>query len=415
MLISSSEFKNWDVDQRLLYLKQQFINDSMFENLHMLKTKTKSRYAQYYIMTAYMFYDPITFVNAAQRWLKDIKYGNRLHQLKRESELKFPTSLLDQTLYFLIHVMHLFNFGQVTKRVSLSNSGIQSCCKYELNANNFIVSLVKDRICNCACFATYLKSTAEEFGFGNCIRFCMEPAHVSIVVIDPTQKQTSGLSLNTAIAWNQIQETFHLFTHDYHEGELIEKPLVVAKIESSCNQVVIQTILENFQESYNTYLEGYDIHYHEKIDICDNDLDNIDFIFLVREIVTYATPETIFDMLFLVTEIYQEYEWMDAFIKLALCLTELKWIEYYQSQPLPDHVEDAWEVYSSLMPSEVTSNDMNDANAKRFEEYLNIQANELKLAWYQFLPIKTQYDKLVIYLSLVYGVVFCLCPRRELD
>jgi hypothetical protein len=404
-----SESKNWNVEQRLLYLKEH--SESIQDNLKMLQTKTKSRYAQYYIMTAYMFNDPITFVSATQRWLRDIKYGNRLHQLKRETESVFPNSLLDQTLYFLIRVMHFFNFGQITEKETT-----EACCKYELGANNFIVTLVKNRTCNCACFSTYLKSVAEEFGYGEYIRFCMQPGHVSIVVVNPHQKQTSQLSLDTATAWNQIQKTFHLSDfYEYREYDTIEKPLVIAKIESSCDQVVIQTIIENFSQIYNTYDSGYGINYHQQIDICENDLDNIDFIFLVREIVTYATPETIFEMLFLVAEIYQEQEWMNAFIKLGLCLVEIKWIEYYQSQPLPDHIEDAWEVYSSLMPSEITSNDMTLANAKRFEEQLTEQAENLKQKWYQFLPIKAQHDKLVICLSLVYGLVFCLCPKRQLD
>jgi hypothetical protein len=120
-------------------------------------------------------------------------------------------------------------------------------------------------------------------------------------------------------------------------------------------------------------------------------------------------------MLFLVAEIYDKNEWMNAFLKLGLCLTELKWIEYYQSQPLPDHIEDAWEIYSSLMPSEVTNGDMSRVNAKRFEEFLKVQSEELKQKWYQFLPQKPQHDKLVIYLSIVYGLVFCLCPNRELN
>ncbi len=107
MLISALEDKHWDLDTRILYLKQQF---NVGENLTNLQSKTKSRYAQYYIMTAYMFNEPITFVHATQRWLRDVKYGNRLHQLKRESESVFPNSLLDQVLYFLIRVMHFFNF-----------------------------------------------------------------------------------------------------------------------------------------------------------------------------------------------------------------------------------------------------------------------------------------------------------------
>jgi hypothetical protein len=121
--------------------------------------------------------------------------------------------------------MHFFNFGQITPKEN--ENEILSCCKYQLDSNNFIVTLLKDRTCNCACFATYVKSVAEEFGYGDYIRFCMQPEHVSIVVVDPDSKQYSTLSLEMANAWNHIQDIFHLTNiHIYHEGDQIQKPLV---------------------------------------------------------------------------------------------------------------------------------------------------------------------------------------------
>jgi hypothetical protein len=409
MLIPVSEMKTWDVDKRLEFLK---LNNSLpLEDLAFLRTKTRSKLAQYYIMSAYMWDESISFVAATNRWLQDIRYGSRLHQLLRDAQSRFPESLLYQALYFVSHVMHFFNFGTAYERKDSTRS---ACCKYDLDANNFIRTLTKSRLCNCACFATYVKSAAEEFGLGDYVKLCEEPEHVSVVVIDPEESQQSLLSAKKAWTWNQIEAEFNVNKYVFKENEVKTSPLVLAKIESSCSQVQIHTILEPF-EFVNIFLpdafqNDYGLAHVSHID-CDNHLNKSDFLFLVWEVLTHPKRDTVFTELFLIAEIFQQQEWMDAFLRFGLCRIEHKWLEHYITQPLPDHVEDAWERYFVEMPEEHLGRDLSDEEASRFMTTLELEANEVLDDWYDM--NKTGYEPIIMCLLFVRGLELAICPKRE--
>ncbi len=409
MLIPVSEMKNWNVETRLEFLKSN--NQLPIGDLAFLRTKTHSKLAQYYIMSAYMFDETISFVAATNRWLQDISYGRRLHQLSRDAQSRFSDSLVHQALYFVVHVMHFLNFGTAYERKGAERS---ACCKYELDANNFIRTLTKTRLCNCACLATYAKSAAEEFGFGDYVRLCEEPEHVSIVIIDPVKTQESVLSSKKADIWNAIQDEFHTKKHVFEENEVFINPLVLAKIESSCTQVQIHTIFEvsHFVQMMlpDASRDDYGLAYVSHID-CDNYLNKNDFLFLVWEVLTNPKRDRIFTELFLIAEIFEQQGWTDAFLRLSLCRIEQKWLEYYTTQPLPDHIEDAWERYFVEMPEEHMGKDLSDEAASRFANSLELEAKQLLDVWYDM--NKSGYEPIITCLLFVRGMEMIVVPKRE--
>jgi hypothetical protein len=383
----------------------------MYENLNFLKDKTHSKLAQYYIMNAYMFDDSLTFIQSSRRWLRDVQYGGRLHILKQKAKSLFPTNTLNETIYFIIHVMHFFNFGQIQ---SYSGQSGEACCRYEKDANNFIKSQLTDRKCNCACFTSYVMSVAEEFGYTNLVKFCLETGHGSIVIIDDTKYQDFVLTSDLATQWNLTQSVLDLpNSTPFYNGDIIIKPLIVAKIESACDQVVINTIMKRdyFLQLYapDNIENSYGITEVVRVESCENDFDEINnFTWLVREIVTQGKIETSFTLLFLVGEILNKQEWIIKFIKLCLCLIELKWVEIWIDQKISIPLEEAWEKYYSISPPDTFNHNMSLETATQFQSELIVQLDELRQDWYTLLPKEN--EKLMWICTLPYGLLAQCVP-----
>lgn len=402
MFLSATDPTEWDVNARLDYIKQHFHDSDLQQNVQFVKTKTRSKLAQSFIIDAYMEEEwndastrPISFVSATQRWLQDIKYGGRLHQLKRDAENRFPGSMLDQTIYFVVHVMHFFNFGRV-----YSAENVSPCCKYTKGKFNFIRKLLTRKECNCVCFATYVLAICEEFGLDRNVSLCLEPGHVSVIVIDPTHSQESELD---AIQLQSVTANITLFDFPstVQSGDVFLKPLIVAKIESSCDQVIIRTILENFESRFvpnGIKSDSFGIVHVDQIDTCQNDVLNFGFTFMIYEICAAYDVSTIFPSLLLAADIFNMHAWVDAFLRVTLCAIEIEWLTIYISGENFDDA--AWERYFILRPGSTMQTPLSKINARSFQKDLMFELHRLRLEWYAMLDPNAELNNLTYLIPL---------------
>jgi len=144
----------------------------------------KSNVAVFTILHALSYPDNgFSWRQCTERWLAEKKTLGPLHAL---AQAKFAKRC-DQATFFALHVLYYLQFGHRawTDEDPPPEPGQAPSCPYTDDAVNFIVTLLQNGGCQCACYTHYVLAAAEEFGYSE-VYPCSTIGHVNIVIVDPT-------------------------------------------------------------------------------------------------------------------------------------------------------------------------------------------------------------------------------------